>query len=475
LKLVPRPYMTEKQRTIKKVTSVEGTGLHTGNSVTLTFNPAPAGHGLKFRRVDMEGQPVIEADVEYVVDTSRGTSLQKNGADINTCEHVLAAVRGLEIDNLMIDLTQSEPPIMDGSSKYFIEALMEAGHVEQEAEREYIEIDSNIIFTDDDNKVELIAIPSDTFKVSVMINFETRVLGTQYAVMEHISEFKEEISDSRTFVFLHELEYLLSHNLIKGGDLSNAIVFVNRVVEQDELDRLADLFNKPRINVMQDGILNNLELHHRNEPARHKLLDVVGDLTLLGKPIKAHIIARRPGHGANVELGKLIKKHINNKKKMAESISFDLSKKPLFDVNEIQRFLPHRPPFLFIDKILEMGEDYIVGMKNVTMNEPFFVGHFPGNPVMPGVIQVEAMAQAGGVLVLNTVPDPENYITLFLKITDVKFRKVVVPGDTLIFVNKLVKPVRRGIAIMEGKAYVNGALVMEGAMMASIVKKDESN
>jgi len=467
--------MTEKQRTIKKVTSVKGTGLHTGNEVTLTFNPAPAGHGLKFRRTDLEGQPIIEADVDNVVDTSRGTSLQQNGADINTCEHVLAAVRGMGLDNLIIDLTQSEPPIMDGSSKYFVEALMEAGYVEQDAEREYIEIDSNIIFTDDENKVELIAIPSDTFKVSVMINFETRVLGTQYALMENLSEFKEEISDSRTFVFLHELEYLLSNNLIKGGDLSNAIVFVNRVVSQDELDRLADLFHKPRVNVMQDGILNNLELHHRNEPARHKLLDVVGDLTLIGKPLKAHIIARRPGHAANVELGKLIKQHNNNKKKMSESISFDLSKEPLYDVNDIQRFIPHRPPFLFIDKILEMGKDYIVGMKNVTMNEPFFVGHFPGNPVMPGVIQVEAMAQTGGVLLLANVPDPEDYITLFLKIEDVKFRKVVSPGDTLIFHNVLTKPIRRGIGVMKGKAYVNGKVVMEGTMMASLVKKEDIN
>jgi len=467
--------MTEKQRTIKKVTSVKGTGLHTGNEVTLTFNPAPAGHGLKFRRTDLEGQPIIEADVDNVVDTSRGTSLQQNGADINTCEHVLAAVRGMGLDNLIIDLTQSEPPIMDGSSKYFVEALMEAGDVEQDAEREYIEIDSNIVFTDDENKVELIAIPSDTFKVSVMINFETRVLGTQYALMENLSEFKEEISDSRTFVFLHELEYLLSNNLIKGGDLSNAIVFVNRVVSQDELDRLADLFHKPRVNVMQDGILNNLELHHRNEPARHKLLDVVGDLTLIGKPLKAHIIARRPGHAANVELGKLIKQHNNNKKKMSESISFDLSKEPLYDVNDIQRFIPHRPPFLFIDKILEMGKDYIVGMKNVTMNEPFFVGHFPGNPVMPGVIQVEAMAQTGGVLLLANVPDPEDYITLFLKIEDVKFRKVVSPGDTLIFHNVLTKPIRRGIGVMKGKAYVNGKVVMEGTMMASLVKKEDIN
>lgn len=467
--------MTEKQRTIKKAVSVKGTGLHTGNDVTLTFNPAPPGHGLVFRRVDLQGQPRVKAGLDNVIDTSRGTSLRENGVDINTCEHALAAVSGLQIDNLLIDLTQSEPPIMDGSSRYFLEALTEAGFVEQDADREYIELDINLVYTNEDKKVELIAIPSDRFKVSVMINFETRVLGTQYAVLENIHDFKEEIANSRTFVFLHELEYLLSNNLIKGGDLSNAIVFVNRVVSQEELDHLADLFKKPRVNVMQDGILNNLELHHRNEPARHKLLDVVGDLALLGKPLKAHIIARRPGHAANVELGKLIKTHFNTSKKMTELFSVDLSQKPLFDINDIQRFLPHRPPFLFIDKILEMGEDYIVGMKNVTMNEPFFVGHFPGNPVMPGVIQIEAMAQTGGVLVLNTVPDPENYITLFLKVNEVKFRKLVEPGDTLIFYNKLVKPIRRGIAMMDGKAYVNGKVVMEGSMMASIVKKEDIN
>jgi UDP-3-O-[3-hydroxymyristoyl] N-acetylglucosamine deacetylase/3-hydroxyacyl-[acyl-carrier-protein] dehydratase len=467
--------MTEKQRTIKKVTSVKGTGLHTGNEVTLTFNPAPEGHGIKFRRIDLDDQPVIDADVMHVVETERGTSLQQNGAAINTCEHVLAAVRGMGIDNLIIDITQSEPPILDGSSKYFVEALAKAGAVEQKAEREYIEISENITFRDDENKVELIAIPNDTFKVSVMINFETRVLGTQYAVLENIADFKEEIADSRTFVFLHELEYLLANNLIKGGDLSNAIVFVNRVISQEELDRLADLFNKPRVNVMQDGILNNLELHHRNEPARHKLLDVIGDLTLLGKPLKAHIIARRPGHAANVELGKLIREHSNNSKKMTESFSLDVNREPLMDVNDIQKFLPHRPPFLFIDKILEMGKDYIVGMKNVTMNETFFEGHFPGNPVMPGVIQVEAMAQTGGVLLLNTVKDPENYITLFLKIEEVKFRKVVQPGDTIVFYNRLVKPIRRGIGYMEGKGYVNGKVVIEGKMMASLVKKDETN
>ncbi len=466
--------MSEKQRTIKKLTSVKGTGLHTGNNVTLTFNPAPAGHGLKFRRLDLEGQPVIEASVENVVDTSRGTSLQQNGAMIYTSEHVLAAVTGLGIDNLLIDLDQGEPPIMDGSSKSFVDALSKSGIEEQDAIREYIEIDSNIIYTDEENKVELIAIPSDTFKVSVMINFETRVLGTQYALLEDIKDFKEEISDSRTFVFLHELEYLLNNNLIKGGDLSNAIVFVNRIISQEELDRLADLFKKPRMEVLQEGILNNLELHHRNEPARHKLLDLLGDIALLGKPIKAHIIARRPGHAANVEFGKLIKKYINNRKKMNKSFSIDVNKKPLYDINDILNILPHRPPFLFVDKILEMGEDYIVGVKNVTMNEPFFVGHFPGDPVMPGVIQIEAMAQTSGILLLTAVPDPENYLTLFLKIEEAKFRKRVEPGDTIVFYSKLIKPVSRGIGYMHGIAYVNGKVVTEAKMMASITRIEET-
>ncbi len=468
--------MSDKQKTIRKTASVMGTGLHTGNEVTITFHPAPAGHGVKFRRVDLEGKPLVEACVDHVVDTSRGTTLQQNGVMVNTCEHVLAAVAGMDIDNLLIDLTQSEPPIMDGSSRFFIEALAGAGLQEQDAGREYLEITENIIFRDEEKKIEMIAIPADRFRVSVMINFETRVLATQYAVMEDIRDFREEIANSRTFVFLHELEYLLQNNLIKGGDLSNAIVFVNRVVSQEELDRLADLFNKPRIDVMQEGILNNLELHHRNEPARHKLLDVVGDLALLGKPLRAHIIARRPGHAANVELGKRIKQHIlNNQKKMNEPYQMDVNKEPLFDINAIQRILPHRPPFLFIDRILEMGDDYVVGMKNVTMNESFFVGHFPGDPVMPGVIQVEAMAQTGGVLLLKSVPDPENYLTLFLKIEDVKFRRRVEPGDTIIFYNKLIKPIRRGIGLMEGKAYVGDKVVMEARMMASLTRKDDMN
>jgi len=461
--------MPEKQKTIQKPVSVKGAGLHTGNDVTLTFHPAPAGHGLVFRRVDLEGQPLVEALVEYVADTSRGTSLRKDDVDINTCEHVLAAATGLGIDNLLIDLSSSEPPIMDGSSRYFAEALDRAGVSELDADREFIELKENVIYRDK-------ALPDDDYRINVLISFKSRVLNNQFATLDSIKDFKKEIANCRTFVFLHELEFLLNNNLIRGGDLSNAIVFVNRVVTQDELNRLADLFKKPRIEVLDEGILNNLELHHANEPARHKLLDLIGDLSLLGKPLKAHVIARRPGHKANVELAKRIRKHIsNNSKKMDNPIAFDPGREAIMDVNEIQRLLPHRPPFLFIDKILDIGDDFIVGMKNVTMNESFFKGHFPGNPVMPGVIQIEAMAQTGGVLLMRSIPDPENYVTLFLKIENVKFRKIVEPGDTIIFHNKLIKPIRRGIGYMEGKAYVNGKVVMEGNMMASITRKEISN
>ena len=465
--------MPDKQKTIKIETSVSGTGLHSGGEGTLTFKPSEENTGIRFIRTDIEGQPEIELDLKYVTDTSRGTSMTKNGITVATSEHVLAAIAGLEIDNLIVELNQEETPIMDGSSKYFIEALEGAGIVEQKADREYLEINESISYTDPERKTEMYAIPDDDFSISVMINYETKVLGTQNATLDNIKDFKDEISSCRTFVFLHELEFLLNNNLIKGGDLSNAIVFVNRVVSQEELDRLAELFNKPKVKVLQEGILNNLELHFKNEPARHKLLDIVGDLRLLGKPLKAKIIARRPGHHSNIEFAKLIKKNImeNNEKKKG-AFAFDIHKKPLYDINEIMRILPHRSPFLFIDKILEMSDKHVVGLKNVTMNEPFFVGHFPDDPVMPGVIQIEAMAQAGGVLVLSSVPDPQNYITLFLKVDKVKFRKKVVPGDTIVFALHLLEPIRRGICHMKGTAYVGDKAVMEGQMMASIIRKE---
>ena len=467
--------MLDNQKTVKRPRTLTGVGLHTGKEVTLTFRPAPINFGKKFIRVDLEGRPEINALVENVVDTARGTSLAENGAKVQTVEHVLAAVAGLGIDNLIIEVDQVENPIMDGSSRFFIEALEQCGIQEQPALREYLELRTPVFYEEPENKIEMVALPYPRFKVTTMINFETEVLGSQYAIMENIDDFCREISTCRTFVFLHELEYLLSNQLIRGGDLNNAIVFVNRPVSQDELNRLATLFNKPSVKVLNEGILNNLELHFENEPARHKLLDVVGDLSLLGKPLNAHIIARRPGHTANAKFAKLIRQQLIKDRKMSQAPLYDPNKPPILDINQIKNILPHRPPFLLIDKIIEMTESRVVGVKNVTMNEPFFEGHFPNEPVMPGVLQVEAMAQAGGVLVLSTVSNPQNYTTLFLKIDQVRFRQKVVPGDTLIFDLKLVGPIRRGIAHMEGVAYVGNKIVMEAVLMASIVEKGINN
>ena len=466
--------MSEKQKTLKEAVTISGAGLHTGREVNLTFRPAPENHGFKFRRTDLPGQPVIDADADLVTDTSRGTTIEHNGVRVSTIEHALAALTGMDLDNILIDLDCPETPILDGSSKFYIEGIKKAGVVEQNAERQYFRINEVLRYSDPEKKTELLILPDDTYKVSVMIDYDTKVLGTQNAHLSHLNDFAEEISPCRTFVFLHELELLIQNNLIKGGDLSNAIVFVNRLISQEELDRLAKFFNKPRVEVLKEGILNNLELYFNNEPARHKLLDVVGDLSLVGTRIKGHVIASRPGHLANTHFARIIKQHIKHETSQPQQPKFDPGKPPLYDINDIKRLLPHRPPFLLVDKILEMSDHDVTGLKNVTMNEGFFVGHFPDKPVMPGVLIIEAMAQAGGIFVLSSVPDPENYITYFMKIDNVRFRQKVVPGDTLIFHLELMSPFRRGISHMRGVAYVGNKIVAEAELMAQITKKTVS-
>ncbi|HNW73156.1 MAG TPA: bifunctional UDP-3-O-[3-hydroxymyristoyl] N-acetylglucosamine deacetylase/3-hydroxyacyl-ACP dehydratase [Bacteroidales bacterium] len=463
--------MSEKQRTIKSPVSISGVGLHTGNDVTITFKPAPDNYGFKFRRTDLNSSTLVDADVDNVVDTSRGTSLEQDGIRIDTVEHVLASLTGMEIDNALIEMNQSETPILDGSARFYVEAIKSVGVVEQKALRNYFELNSNITYVNPEKKVEMIAIPSKDFRVSVMIDYESKVLQSQNATLNSIKQFRDDFSSCRTFVFLHELEYLLNNNLIKGGDVSNAIVFVDRIISRKELDHLAHLFKKPKIEVLREGILNNLELQFPNEPARHKLLDIIGDLTLVGMPIRAHIIATRPGHYSNIQFARMIKKQMKREKQPEGGHKFDLNKTPVYNINQIKNILPHRPPFLFIDKILEIGKDYVVGVKNVTMNESFFVGHFPDEPVMPGVIQIEAMAQSGGILALSTVDDPQNYTTLFVKIENVRFRQKVVPGDTIVFFNQLNGPIRRGLISMKGIAYVGNKIVMEAEMMAQIQRK----
>jgi UDP-3-O-[3-hydroxymyristoyl] N-acetylglucosamine deacetylase/3-hydroxyacyl-[acyl-carrier-protein] dehydratase len=465
--------MSDKQRTIKQAVSLTGVGLHTGQPVTLTFNPAPENHWYKFQRVDLPEQPIIEADADLVVDTSRGTTLEKNGARVYTTEHVLAALVGLGIDNCLIQVTGPEMPIMDGSSWKFIEALEAAEIVEQSADREYFVLSENLTYEDPIKKVEMLAVPQETYRTTVMVDYNSEVLGTQHASIYHIDEFKNEISKCRTFVFLHELEMLLQHNLIKGGALENAIVLVDKEIPQEKLDYLRTVFNKETVEVKGRGVLNNTKLHFYNEPARHKLLDIIGDLALVGKPMKIHVLAARPGHAGNVAFAKKIKQMIkdeNMRKKKNLHVPYDLNKPALYDINQIQKILPHRQPFLFVDKVMEITEEGIVGVKNVSMNEDFFRGHFPDAPVFPGVIQIEAMAQVGGIFALSKVPDPENYLTYFMSIDKVKFKNQVMPGDTIVFKLSLISPIRRGIVHMRGEAFVRDKQVMEAEMMALLSK-----
>ena len=458
-----------KQTTIAKEITLEGVGLHTGQEVKMTFKPAPINNGFTFVRTDLEGQPIIEADANYVVNTQRGTNLEKRGVKIQTSEHVLAAFVGCDIDNVVIELNASEPPIMDGSSKYFVEAIEKAGIVAQDADRKIYEVKDVISYVDEATGSEITIIPANEYCVTAMVDFGTKVLGTQNATMKNIGEFKTQIANSRTFSFLHELETLLNNGLIKGGDLNNAIVYVDKEISDETMENLKKAFNKEKINVKPNGILDNLNLHFPNEAARHKLLDVVGDLALVGRRIKGKVIANKPGHFVNTQFAKKLSKIIKIEERN-QVPKYDLNQPPLMDVVQIMNMLPHRPPFLLVDKIIELSDSHVVGLKNVTMNEPFFVGHFPGAPVMPGVLQIEAMAQAGGVLVLSTVPDPENYLTYFMKIDNVKFKNPVLPGDTLIFKLELLSPIRRGICHMQAYAYANGKLVTEAELMAQIVK-----
>lgn len=460
-----------KQHTLAKEITLEGKGLHTGKDVTLTLKPAPADTGFVFVRIDLEGHPVIEADANYVTNTERGTVLEKKGVRIQTCEHVLASLVGMNLDNVIIELNAAEPPIMDGSSKFFVEAIEKAGVTEQEAERQEYVVREVISYVNEETGSEITIIPADEYQVTTMVDFGTKILGTQNAYMNSISEFKTEIASARTFSFLHELETLLDHGLIKGGDLNNAIVYVDKELSESTMDKLKKVFNKEHISVKPNGILDNLTLHYSNEAARHKLLDVIGDLALIGTRIKGKVIANKPGHFTNTQFAKKIAKIIANERKN-DFPKVDINQKPLLDTIEIMKLLPHRPPMLLVDKVFELSDTYVVATKNVTMNEPFFVGHFPGAPVMPGVLQIEAMAQAGGVLILSTVPDPENYLTYFMKIDNVKFKVPVVPGDTLIFKLELLTPIRRGICHMQAYAYANGRLVTEGELMAKIVKRD---
>jgi len=462
--------MNIKQHTLNSSIEIIGVGLHKGEQTKVLIEPAPDNHGYKFQRMDIEGQPIIPADADLVVSTDRGTTLEKNGVQVNTTEHLLGALYGMQVDNALIKLEGTEIPIMDGSAWAFVQEIEKVGLKEQATDRDYFEFNENQPFEDLEKGVEMLGIPYDDFRLTVMVDYHSPVLGTQHASMYNLSEFKDNIAPCRTFVFLRELEGLAKAGLIKGGDIDNAIVLVEREnVPQEELDNLAKLLGKEHLDIkIQGNTLNNIDLKFINEPARHKLLDVIGDLALVGKPIKGHILAARPGHSGNTSYAKIIKKIMKDQAKQGRQ--FDLTSKPLYNINDIEEMLPHRYPFLMVDKVMEITDTTIIGVKNITMNEPQFTGHFPNNPIMPGVLQIEAMAQVGGIFALSKVDEPHLYSTYFMKIDKVKFKKKVIPGDTVVFELKLMSPIRRGLVNMAGVAYVNGEACMEAEMLALVTK-----
>jgi len=460
----------DKQHTLGAEVSISGTGLHTGISVDMTLKPANPGFGLQFQRVDLPGHPIIKADCDLVTDTSRGTTIEDNGAKVSTVEHVLAALVGLGVDNCLIEINGPETPIMDGSSQPFVEIIEEVGVLEQDATKIWYSIDENIHHYDEQKRVEMVAMPSVGYQITTLIDFNSPVLGTQHAGLKHMRDFKQEIAPCRTFCFLHELEALLAHNLIKGGDINNAIVVVDKPVTEEEMGRLAKIFKRDKMEVKSEGYLNNLELRYPNEPARHKLLDIVGDLALIGYPIKARIIANRPGHSTNVEFAKKIKQYIKKNKHVKDVPIYDPAMPAVYTTQQIEKTLPHRYPFLLVDKIIELTDKRIIGIKNVTFNEPFFTGHFPGNPVMPGVLQIEALAQTGGILAINALGGG-SYDTYFIKIDNCKFKQKVVPGDTMILKMELAAPIRRGICEMKGTVYVGNKVATEADLVAQLVKR----